>query len=144
MKRINNSTDLVYFKFFVYLMGIVLVLGCMFLSYIAYQRHLMDFPQQSAAQPAELCNGGTMQLHVDGEVEFSIQDGNRVFLLSKPNSNAQELLIIDYCENKLISRVSLSNSEYSAQTPNEEILPVIEDDSMSSITIDSDKLSKAG
>lgn len=147
MKRINSGADLVYFKFFVYLMGVALILGCVFLSYMVYQRHLMDFPsQQSTPQGIDACNGGIMQLHIDGEVEISIQDGNRVFLLSKPNNTAQELVIIDYCENKVLSRVNFNNSE-TAQNNNEEINRVSEEEdnnNISAITIDSDNLSKAG
>jgi hypothetical protein len=141
--RTGKGEDIVYLKFFVYFMGLALVLGCIFLSYMVYQRNAIALLQHSPQSAAEACVGGTMQLNTDGEMELSIQDGNRLFLMSKLGSNSQELIILDYCQNKVISRISFDNTSLNAEIGGVSSAP-LEEETLSTITIDSDNLSKAG
>jgi|GEM_PF-4401351 hypothetical protein len=123
-------------------MGVSLIFGAIFLSYIIYERNLTTFTMPTPEpMPAETCSGGAMALQIDGEVELSMQDGNKVFLLSKTGQSSQELVVIDYCTNKVISRISFNSSEPESEIKGEINPPANEEDV---IMIDSDKLSKAG
>jgi hypothetical protein len=142
MTRAVRNSNILYFKFFVYLMGIALVFGSIFLSYTIYERNSSTFTMPTPeAIVTETCSGGAMTLQVDGEVELSMQDGNKVFLLSKTGQSSQELVVIDYCANKVISRISFNNNEPESEIKGE-ISPSTNEEDI--IMIDSDKLSKAG
>jgi hypothetical protein len=103
----KSSNELSLLKFFVYTMGLVLMVGTITLTYIIYKRNipvLKEFQKVEKKQEA-VCENLASNFTFDSEVIQINETNNKLILLTKPQSGTQQIIIFDYCKNKIINNL---------------------------------------
>lgn len=108
-----KEKELGFLKFFVYLMGFVLMFGVVILTYIVYKRHYIVFGTSSSNESnihEKECKTGNLELEISDHIENLYHDKNKIYILTKP-THKQEIIIIDHCNQKILGRMSFKLSQ---------------------------------
>ena len=93
-------------KVFVYMMGITLMGCAAFLTYVVYKRNQQVFKEFSVND--SLCRGGEIELNISQEIISVSREDGLILMLTKSDGRNQQVLLLDYCNNQLISNVKLN------------------------------------
>ena len=106
----QKKTDITLLKAFVYLMGIIMMVGTIALVSIIYKRNSSNL-QDNTAFNKVICNGGNISLHSIGNIENMFVKDNKLFLLTKHDDIKQYIYVIDYCDGEVLNKISIDFSE---------------------------------
>lgn len=101
----TNRSEIQFLKFFVYLMGFVLIFATLFLTYIIYVKNL----NTSNIHLQSKINCSKFDLKVDGKVHNITFENNQLQVISK-DQNIYKAYVYDYCYGNLINEVNISEN----------------------------------
>lgn len=101
----RKNDEIKFLKLFVYLMGIVLMIGCLSLTYIIYRRNL---PSLNLVKTSENdCISQTGYIELPERIEQLQKEENKFIITTYPYKDKQEIILYDSCKNVIIKRIEV-------------------------------------
>lgn len=98
-----NDTKII--KYFVYFLGLFSVLSIIFLSHAVYVKNTEIENSISIKSKKPRCDGANIA--IQKKVEKARLFGDRLVVVTEPISNAQQVIVMDYCTGEVISQHNL-------------------------------------
>lgn len=102
----KKRSETQFLKFFVYMLGFVLVFATLFLTYVVYKKNFVAIVDQ-----IELKNKcSSLQLDVAGKIQNISLENGLIHVVWRDESGAFKISIHDYCNGNLINEVAIKDS----------------------------------
>ncbi len=101
----HKSNNLRFLKFLVYSMSIVLMLGIVLIIYaIFHPNHAMlkNFYELAESKKV-VCENLSAKIILGSEIQDMKEANGKLILLTSEESGMQQIIIFDYCRNKIIN-----------------------------------------
>ena len=111
----RKNDEIKFLKLFVYLMGVVLMIGCLSLTYIIYKRNLpsLNFAKTNEAK----CISQTGYIELPERMEQLQKEGDKFIITTLPYKGKQEIVVYDYCKNIIIKRIEIDFNKHQVAAP---------------------------
>lgn len=76
--------------------------GSVFLSYIIYKQNYTLFSEEGVYKSSPACPGA--KFGVRSQVKYAKITEDKILLVTEPKNGLQDLIVLDYCSGKILSR----------------------------------------
>jgi hypothetical protein len=106
----RGNKELTILKTFVYMLGIVMMVGVLSIAYLIYKRNLSDVYEGSAqdelAQTEQACGGQLpLEINAAGSVEHVYFHNNYMIVVTKYDEIKQQIFVLDYCQGEIVRSI---------------------------------------
>ena len=108
-----------FLKYFVYMMGFVLVFVSLFLTYVVYKKGFADSITQ--IETKNKCSN--LQLDVAGKIQNISYENGLIQILWRDEHGVFKTSIYDYCNGNLINEISIKDTSPTELKRHEDIQP---------------------
>ncbi len=106
-----KRSDLQFLKFFVYMLGFVLVFATIFLTYVAYKKNIGDIVTQNTDN--HKCT--QVNITVAGKIQNITHENGNIYVLWRKDQGVFAMSIYDQCNGNVVNEFDIK------QNPNEKI-----------------------
>lgn len=97
----HKSNKFGLLNFFVY--AIVIILGIGVITYISNKYNFVKEAPEGENSTSLVCENLSAKIILESKIQDMKEVGNKLILLTVPEAGSQQIIIFDYCQNKIIS-----------------------------------------
>ncbi|KIE05630.1 hypothetical protein NF27_DP01740 [Candidatus Jidaibacter acanthamoeba] len=97
----HKSNKFGLLNFFVY--AIVIILGIWVITYISNKYNFVKEAPEGESSTSLVCENLSAKIILESKIQDMKEVGNKLILLTVPEAGSQQIIIFDYCQNKIIS-----------------------------------------